>query len=263
MTSIPQLPARFPDPPDSPRAVKTISRWDGFLGSVAAGMTIPDAMLKHYVKKADIETMCRASKEELKKFQQAKLAGLRSAYSEFDLDEFFNRVAMGTLVADAFKEVFGTPPSPTFYKVLREDSELEERYQDALKTKAMLEMEKAINIIDDDSNDTLPGPKGGAIPNMAAVQRSRLKFEGRSKLAGNWYRRLYGEQKEKAEVTVNFNLVERMERGIANARAGKVVAAKLEDPIDAQFTPVVVEKQDASWMEDKPKDMDTTWLEEK
>lgn len=261
MSSVPVVPARFADPPDPPKPIKTLSRWDTFLGEIASGTPIPDAMLKCYVKRKDIETVTRANKLELKRFNEAKLAGLRSGFSEFDLDEFFNRVAMGTTVADAFLEVFGRPISPTFYKLIREDSELEERYADSLKTKALLEMEKAIDIIDDDSHDTLPGPKGGEIPNMAAVQRSRLKFDGRSKLAGSWYRRLYGEQQQKQEVTVNVNLAERLERAIQNKRDRKVTPRQMDEAIDATFTTQPEAKADDKWMDDKP--MDTTWLEEK
>jgi len=256
--STPLLPARFPDPPNPPTAQKTLSRWDQFIGSLATGTKVEDAMLQHYMKRKDIEAVIRANPAERKKYQEAKLAGLRAAYSEFDLEEFFNRVAMGTLVATAYMEVFGREISATFYQLLREDAELEERYQTALKTKAMLEMEKALNIIDDDTHDTLPGPKGGEIPNMAAVNRSRLKFEGRSKLAGNWYRRLYGEQEKKAEVTVNLNLAERLERGIQNARARKIAAPS--EIIDAEVVPVE-KPMDTSWMDDPS--TSTIWREEK
>jgi len=256
--SVPTIPARFPDPPAPPTAQKTVTRWDLFLGDLASGVTVPDAMLKRYMKRADIETMIRKNKLEKQRYQEAKLAGLRSAYSEFDLDEFFNRVAMGTTVGESFQEVFGKPVSATFYEILRGDPDLEERYQNALKTKATLEMEKVLDIIDDKSADTLPGPKGGEVPNMAAVQRARLQFEGRHKLAGSWYRRLYGEKEQKQEVNVNINLAERLERAIGNARDRKITPRQMEQAIDATY--VEATPQDTSWMEDKP--TDPIWREE-
>lgn len=261
MSTVPVVPPRFPDPPAPPTPQQTLSRWDQFLGSLATGMPVPDAMLKHYIKRADIETVTRKNKLEMQRYKDAKLAGMRAKYSEFDLEELFDRIAMGTSVGDAFMEVFGTPIKPQFYKLLREDPELEEAYRTALQTKALLEMEKVVAIVDEKTNDTLPGPKGGEIPNMAAVQRARLQFEARHKMAGSWYRRLYGEQKDKAEVTVNINLAERLERGIQNARDRKISPRQMSEAIDATFTPVPT--PDTSWMDEKPADMDTTWLEEK
>jgi hypothetical protein len=258
MSSVPLLPARFADPTGQPdKPIKTLTRWDNFLGEVACGMAVPDAMLKHFIKRREIEAITRNDAMEKKRWKEAKLAGLRSAYSDFDLDEFFNRVAMGTTVNDAYMEVFGRAIDMTFYQILREDLELAERYANCLQTKAMLEMEKVIDIIDDDSKDTLAGPKGGEIPNMAAVQRARLKFDGRTKLASAWYRTVYGERQQKVEVNVQINHAERLEEARARARDRRITPRPAAEVIDVQPEPVM----DTSWMDEKP--MDTTWLEEK
>ena len=258
MSGVPQVPARFVDPGSPPTPQTVVSRWDQFLGSIASGMPLQDAMLKHFMKRSDIETMTRKSALEMKRWRDAKIAALRCAFSEFDLDEFFDRVAKGMKVADAYMEVFGREVEGTFYRLLREDQDMADRYRASQETKAMLEMEKAVDIIDDDANDTLPGPKGGEIPNMAAVQRSRLRFEGRHKIAAATFRRLYGDKEAKTEVTVNIDLAERLERAIGNARDRKVTPRQMSQAIDATYTEV--KPMDTSWMDEKP--TDPIWREE-
>jgi hypothetical protein len=251
MPAIQALPARFPDPVDPPTPVKIVSRWEQFLGAITTGMLIEDAMLACFIKKREIQAMINSGPVERKRYQEAKVAGLRSAYSEFDLDEFFNRVAMGTTVTDAYMEVFGKPVAATFYEILRSDPDMEERYQSALKTKAVIEVEKVIDIVDDDTNDTLPG-KHGDIPNMAAVNRSKLRAETRTKLGGLWYRRLFGEKEPAVQVNVQINHAERLEEARARARDKTMTPRRVVEFTDAVFEAKV---------EEAP--MDTTWMEEK
>lgn len=255
MASTPVTPPRFVDPPAPPVPQQTISRWDQFIGSIATGVTVPDAMLKHYIKRADIETMTRKNSLELKRYQEAKIAGLRSAYSMFDLDEFFNAVAMGLTVGDAFQQVWGHPPAATFYEILRNDPDMEDRYQNALKTKAVVETERMLEIVDDDTNDLIDGGVKGMVPNMAAVQRSKLRAETRHKLAGNWYRRIYGEKDPSVKVEINVNHAERLEEARTRARTQRAAPRiSQQDPIDAQFTEVAP-------VEEPARPMDLTWMD--
>jgi|GEM_PF-2420080 len=261
MTSVPTIPARFPDPPDSRAPAKIVSRWELFLGEIATGVSVPDAMLKCLIKRAEIQAMTNQPSER-KRYRDAQLAGLRCEYSEMDLEDFFDRVATGKKVVESFVEVFGREPRASFYRLLRDDPDLEERYQSSLKTKAMLEMEKSLEIIDDDSNDTLPGPKGGEIPNMAAVQRSRLRFDGRHKLASTWFRRVFGEEKKQVDVNVNIDLAARIQEGRIRAKERKVAitAQERKDAIDASFAPVPSPEPDTKWMDDP--EVSTVWREE-
>jgi hypothetical protein len=251
MPAIQAVPARFPDPTDPPTPVKIVSRWEQFLGALTTGMYLEDAMLACFIKKREIQAMINSGPVERKRYQEAKVAGLRSAYSEFDLDEFFNRVAMGTTVADAFMEVFGKPVHSTFYEILRSDPDMEERYQSALKTKAVLEVEKVLDIVDDASNDTLEGLKG-PMPNMAAVNRSKLRAETRTKLGGLWYRRLFGEKEPAVQVNVTVNHAERLEEARARARDKTMTPRKISEFTDAVYEAKVEEQpMSTDWMEDK------------
>lgn len=251
MPTTPALPARFADPPAPPTPSLIVSRWEQFLGVIATGTAIPDAMLACFIKKREIQAMCNQPAER-KRYQEAKLAGLRSAYSEFDLDEFFNRVAMGATIKAAFMEVFGVEVQPVFYEILRSDADMEARYQSALKTKATLEMEKSMEIIDDDSNDVLEGPKG-PVPNNAAVNRSKLRFEGRARLASSWYRRIFGEKEQTTQVNVQVNHAVILEEARARARDQRMTPRGVKEFTDAVYEAVPVKEEPLStdWMEDK------------
>lgn len=253
MAAIQTIPARFPDPADPPTPVKIVSRWEQFLGALTTGQPVPDAMLACFIKKREIQAMINSSPLERKRYQDAKLAGIRIAYSEFDFDEFFNRVAMGDTVKEAFNQVFGRDPPLTFYEILRGDPDLEERYKNAMKTKAVLEVEKVLDIVDDDDNDTLPGPKGGEIPNMAAVNRAKLRAETRTRLAGTWYRTLFGENEPKVQVNVQVNHAERLEEARARARDKTMTPRNVREFTDAVFeaAPTAPEPVSTDWMEDK------------
>jgi hypothetical protein len=251
MSAVPVIPARFKDPGEPPAPVKIVSRWEQFLGALATGEKLEDAMLSCFIKRREIQAMVNSGPIERRRYQEAKIAGLRAAYSEFDLDELFNRIAMGMTVKDAYQEVFGKAVHATFYEILRSDPDLEDRYQSCLKTKAVLEVEKVIGIVDDDRNDVLFGDKG-PIPNGASVNRSKLKAETRLKLGGTWYRRLYGEKETKVEVNVQVNHAERLEEARARARDKQGTPRKVLEFTDAVFEAKVEEKA-----------MDTTWMEEK
>ncbi|HTS55227.1 MAG TPA: hypothetical protein VMH26_18310 [Burkholderiales bacterium] len=255
MTNKPLLPARFPDPPDPPKPVQTLTRWDSFIGEIASGTPVEDAMLKCYVKRKDIETVTRANPQELKRYREAKLSGLRAAYSEFDMDEFFNRIAMGSKVQDAYQEVFGKSVPHTFYQLLREDKDFEDRYETAQKTKGLLEVERILEIVDDKTDDTLPGPKGGTVPNMAAVARAREQWNARKWIAQVGNRRFYGDKQAETQVNVQVNLAEKLESARARAKNRGTVPMPRQ-VVDAAFREVPEVNLD-----EKP--IDTTWLEEK
>lgn len=252
MTVLQALPARFADPGPPPVPTKIVSRWEQFLGALTTGVKMEDAMLQCYIKRREIQAMINSGALERKRYQDAKTAGLRSAYSEFDLDEFFNRVAIGGTVKSAYLEVFGVEITATFYEILRNDPDMEERYSSAMKTRAVLEVESVLDIVDDDDDDTLAGPKGGEIPNMAAVNRSKLRAETRLRLAGSWYRRLFGEKEPSVQVNVQVNHAERLEEARARARDKTMTPRKVTEFTEGVYTAVVPEPpMDTAWMEEK------------
>jgi hypothetical protein len=61
-------------------AVLSEQRWDEFLGEIAAGMKLPDAMNKCHIARADIEAMCRLDDGGLQRqrWLEARTGGRRS-----------------------------------------------------------------------------------------------------------------------------------------------------------------------------------------
>lgn len=254
-------PRGLPDPGPPPAPEKTLSRWRKFLGSIAAGTVLPDAMLEHYISRADIEACIRSDPAERTAWDDAKLTALKRGWSTFDFDDIFERVANGTPVRKAIVEVKGEAGGlgfiiGKFFRIIVMDSALNELYLNALKARSLGLSEEIIEIADDSSNDMGSNGKGGDVPNNAAVNRSKLKVETRRALMGAWNTKMFGEAKQNTQVNVQVNYAQTLEA--ARSRANKRIDQPLipSRVIDAAFSEVEA-------MDPKDDPMDTTWLEEK
>ena len=232
-------------------------RSDTFIGDLASGMPVEKARKKSYVTRADVETMCRIPGGlEKQRYRDACTAGLRTKYSEFQLQEIFALVAAGEKVADAYMTIMGTKALGEWYSLINTDPDLKKMYRDA-KGGAVIEiMDDVIGIADDKSGDILMQDKGPA-GNMAAVSRDKLRTDVRFRTAGLLNAQLFGERKDQALVQINLNLAERLEdaRARASQRGTGVTKQQMRDAIEATVVEV-----DTSWMDDKP--TDAVWREE-
>lgn len=250
-------PRGLPDPGAPPMPEKTLSRWRKFLGSIAAGILLPDAMKEHYISRADIEACVRSDPAERTAWDDAKLSALKRGWSAFDFEDIFERIASGMPAGKALEEVKGSAGGAVrgnFYRIIIQDSALNDMYVAALKARSLGMSEEIIEIADDDTKDMATNDKGGDVPNNAAVNRSKLKVETRTRLMGAWHTKMFGEAKNNQQVNVQVNYA-------ANLEAARARAIKRSDEpgiparvIDAAFSEVVDPKDDP---------MDTTWLEEK
>jgi len=261
-------PRDLPDPGRPPQPVKTLTRWDSFLGELAAGTKLADAMKKCYITRADIETCTRSEPLQMQRYNEARLAAQVRAWSVLDLEEIFDRVASGMKVAEAVKEVTGGEATTRFYALINRDADLLARFKQAQEACAISRMEEILPIADDTSGDTLDtGGKSGVIPNNAAVARAKLRVDSRFRAAGLMNSRLYGEKKDQVNVQVNINHAEQLEAARERAKT-RDKPIRLSPPrqvpavVDAVFTdaPSVPTADDTSWMDDKP--ADTVWREE-
>lgn len=265
MSSIPSSPLSLPSP-GKPAGTPDplVRRWDSFIGSVAAGLPLPDAMLKHFVTRADIETMTRlpgeAGKTEAKRWAQARSAGKRMTYSLFDIEDIFERIASGMKVGEAVNAVKPGSCASSFLGVVNKDPDLIERYKEVKEVAVMMLMDQVTEIADDKEGDVLIQEKGPA-PNMAAVQRSRLQMDARVLQARAHAPRYYSDKREQT-ITLNINAVERLERANARLRdrPGALTRAEKAQAIEAEVVAKTIDT-DTSWMDDKP--TETIWLEEK
>jgi hypothetical protein len=266
MSKLPITTFDLPDVAKPPSNVNPISRWDTFLGDLAAGAPLPEAMERNYVCRADIETMCRLNDGGMQRqrWDDAVLAGRKRKWTVFEFEDIFERIAAGALVADAVTAVKGLKTVGAFYDLIARDPDLRARYQAAKEAHALGIGEELFVIADNKTGDTLPGPKGGEIPNMANVTRDKLRVETRWRYMGAYHSRLFGERKEAVNVQVNVNPVERLEEARERARLQdkRVTPKQQVKAIDAVFSEKTAEAadDDTKWMDDKPSE--TIWRED-
>jgi hypothetical protein len=245
--------------------MKTIERWDTFLGDLASGMTLVDAMKKCWISRADIETMTRLNDGglQLQRWTDARLAGKRSAWSAIQLEDFFALIASGKTVQDAHMEVKGFAANKDIFHLLNREPEMKARYLEAKEAHMLSLGEGLLDIADDDSKDTLDtGGKSGTIPNNAAVARSKLKTDTRLRVMGLYNSKLFGEKKDNVQVNVQINHAEHLEAARERAKTrGAIEPPKRQvEVIDAQFSEkAAVPADDTSWLDTA----DSTWREEK
>jgi hypothetical protein len=264
-----------PGPPPVPQ--KTLSRWDQFLGSIAVGVLLQEAMLKHHMTRADIESCVRLSHEHRQAWDDARLSAMKRGWSAFEFEDIFERIAGGMGVCKAIGEVKGaeSPNSSTFSifnRIVLADGALNEQYLAALKARSLALQEEVLDLADDKSEDTIENvTKWGTstLPNNAAVNRSKLQSEVRLRLMGAWNTKMFGESKQSTQVNVQVNYAEKLEeaRGRAQARSSTPIPALTQDVVEAAFkdmSPSDAEtSNDMSWLDEPTKEpaIDTTWLE--
>jgi hypothetical protein len=261
MGALPNTPFDLPNPGLPAVPSKTLTRWDTFIGDIASGMPLADAMLKTYISRADIETMCRLDDGGMQKqrWEEAERAGRKRAWTVFELKDIFGFIAEGKTIKDAQLAAVGKF-DPTFSRLLVDDPDMNAQYRKALEARSLTVVEEIIGIVDDDSRDTLETAKG-PIPNMAAVSRDKLKSETRLRVAGAWNTKLYGEKKDNVQVNVQINHAERLEeaRTRAQLKDKRVTPKQMQAAIDATFSEKTVDN-DTAWMDEKP--ADSQWREE-
>lgn len=256
-----------PEPSVKPAfPLKTITRWDTFIGDVASGMSVEKAMEKCYITRADIETMCRLNDGgiERKRYREAKNTGLVQAWSWQDLEDWFTRLAQGITNDDAMMAVRGVRATETnIYQLIAADSDIREWYDEAKKAGSHAISEKILVHADDNSNDTLPGPKGGMIPNMASVTRSKLQVDAYSRYAA-WYNMKFSDKQPATQVNIQVNYAKQLAENRERSRLREkfVTPKQIENAIEAVFsekTPEVTEVTEKAAAE---KPLETVWREE-
>lgn len=260
---IPLTPLALPDPGRPPVGSKTLSRWNQFLGAIAAGEGLPESMLKYFISRADIEACVRSDPIEYEKWNGARLAANRKLFTALVLEDIFGAIAGGATIKEALAAagVEGAHNYRAFNKLVALDQEIHKQFLDACKARSMHMSDEVLEIADDDTNDVLSGDKG-PVPNNAAVNRSKLRAEMRMRLMGAYNAKLFGEKKGgDVNVAVQVNHAATLEaaRSRRDTRGVKLSASRIRAAIDAEV--IVPEKsaEDTSWLE-APAATDTSWL---
>lgn len=262
-------PRSLVDPGPPPTPEKTLTRWEQFLGSIAVGVHLQDAMLKHYMTRADIETCVRHSPENRTAWNDARVAALKRGWTTFDFEDIFERIAGGMGIREALLGVKGLNSTSLFNRIVTQDMALNEQYLAALKAKSLVYQEEIIEMADDKSQDIIENEtKWGVttLPNNAAVNRSKLQAETRLRLMGAWNTKMFGESKQSTQVNVQVNYAEKLEsartRSTHRSSEPAQLPALTREFVEAAFQDVPPD-QDLSWLDEPAKDpaTDTTWLE--
>jgi hypothetical protein len=265
INTFPSTPRSLIDPKGRSAPANTMSKWALFLGDITTGTPLQDAMLKHRMKRAEIEACIRLSPEERQRWNDARMAARKRAWSAFDLEDIFAKIAAGTPVLKAIaavRPVFnpekgGSSVVEDFMKLCTQDPEFKEMYEFALKSRAVIASEQIIDIADGDGRDYLDNGKGGFTPDGAKVNRDKLRVETRRGLMSAWYPKLFSENKGDVQVNVQVNHAQRLEE----ARARRDTRSANRSPtaiVDAVFNDrPAVEEAKPDW-----DDLPTIWREE-
>lgn len=270
--AVPVTPRDLIEPPAPPVPMKTLTRWAGFLGSIASGIALQDAMLKHYMQRADIEACVRSDPAERQRWDEARLAAAKLTWSAFEIEDVFASIAGGTSIKDAVTEVKGGEQGKhvmqTFTQIVVQDPEMNERYMRALKSRALIASEEILELADDKSDDTLEtGGKAGTVPNNANVNRSKLQVETRMRLMSGWYPKLFREKGAgDVQVNVQVNHAARLEDARTRAAGRqpspptdnrKLLERAVQDAVFTDVTPA----EDTDWMDAPPAAADNSWMD--
>lgn len=254
-----------PGKPDGIPA-RTLTRWDTFIGDIASGMAFGDAQKKCYVTRADIETMTRLDDGGLQRqrYKDAITAGRKRAWSIFEFQDIWDRIASGMTNEAAVKAVKGTDIANTdFYAIVNADPDLWADFRKAQEARSLFLGESVLVEAANREGDVLEGPKG-PMPNMANVTRSKLVVDTTFRYIGAYNSKLFGEKKDNVQVNVQINHAERLEEARARAtqRERRVTPKQMAAAIDATFSEKTAEPavDDTNWMDDKP--VETVWREE-
>jgi hypothetical protein len=268
---LPVVPRDLPNPGKPSFPIKTLDRWDQFIGSVASGMKLAEAMEKHYIARDDIESVTRSDPIQFQRFMDATRAAKRRSWSVLDIQEVLDRVSSGMKVADAVAEVTGSASNYMgFLQIVNQNAELKLAYREAKEVASLGWSETLMDMANDDSDDVIESEKetkSGAVittrlPNGAAVQRSKLQVDTQYRLMSAWHGKQFGEKKD-TQVTVNVNHAEVLEEARERARnQGRITRQEKAQAIEAEVVPVLPD--DTSWMDAEPSgSVSTIWREEK
>lgn len=263
LATIPITPRDLPNPGPPPVGSKVLSRWNQFLGAIAAGELLTDSMLKYYITRGDIEACCRSDPAEYEKWNAARMASMRRVFTVMVLEEIMGQIAGGASTRVALDYVNMGHQYAAFNKLIMGDPEMNTMFLAACKARTASMADEIVEIVDDDSNDVIPGLKGD-IPNNAAVNRSKLRAEVRMRLMASYNKKLYGEKNNgDVQVNVQVNHAERLEeaRSRRDTRGVAISPRQLQKAIDAEFADKSTE--DTSWLDaaESNSTQDTSWLD--
>lgn len=205
--------------------VITPEKWRQFIGAIAGGAKIDDALFDIDLSKTIYSRMMKAEPKLAQQVDEARKAAARIGWDDDTIDLILTDIAMGDMVKTA---VFTQGKELSeFYNLILKDPEIKERYDTARKIhlEGMIDemLTEAANDVDDKTWDG----KG----NSAAVNRSRLQIETRQWLMERLHRQRFAPKVQEQEVHIHVNHVEKLESARRRSEARVVKTVEKATPI--------------------------------
>lgn len=221
-----------------------VARFTEFLSAIARGEPLENAMLSHSITTAELNLLTRADPLLDQRWHDARLAGELVAWSALAFEDVCSRISAGQNVNDAILAVRGAP-DPSFFRIVDGIPQRKAQFMAAMRAWSLVQAQELEAIAADTSRDVISGPKGD-IPNMAAVQRDRLRVDTKKSLLTAFNREMFGDRPSQTNIQVNINHAERLAEARARAKtrdgdklaqdAPRVTKEQMREAVDAVFT---------------------------
>lgn len=210
-------------------------RWLNLIGDLVAGMPVSESLSRNGYNRVSLEALLRIHPERVKQWSDARLAAQRAEYPIELIEEIFADIAGGMAPSNAIKN--RGKRMETFNRIILAEPVLYDLYEKACQARTLVLADETIAISDNKDDDVDLFGKG----NVAAVNRSRLQVETRTKTMQSWFSRVYGTQGSKVEVNVQINHAERLEAARRRRDTGRPAVQVDVRPVatDAPFQPVI------------------------
>lgn len=233
--TLPAIP-RWADPEDKAITGELVGpvnpkTWQTFIGLVADGHLVPEAMRESGIRRHQLEGALRVDSNARAQYEEAKIAAVRRNWDVETIEEVFTRLMTceqgGYLVK--ILEDMGLD-SASFYRLIQRDPQIKEMYDEARQIQAEVMADELQAIADYGMNDTYTDRRGNVRVDQDVVQRSRLRVDTLKWRLAKLHHKRFGDRiQQDQSIDLKVDHVSRLDEArkrLASHRAG--VKAKRE-----------------------------------
>jgi hypothetical protein len=217
-----------PDPAHARLARIDPEDWVNFIGLLASGMRVREALENSPLSQFQVEGLIRTSKQARQQYENAKLSSRRERIPLTLVEDIFEELATSTIGGSlkGLCEKHSVDYSAMLY-LIRHDDVIKEMYDAAREMQMDTLGDETLLLADDDSNDYRYNEKQGRMTvDTDNVRRSQTQIQARQYLLERLGRHRFGNRQTidlNAQVEVNVaNRLEQAQRRFDSARTGAV-----------------------------------------
>jgi hypothetical protein len=189
--------------------------WSRFIGTIATGTKVADAMKAVGIKRSELEGAMRVNSIAKEQYQAAKMDALRRNWTQDEIEDVMVSIMTGQhggylnkILEDLMLD------QRSFYVLMTRDPEVRELYEEARQIQAENMADKMQMIADDGENDTYTDDKGRTRVDNDVVQRSRLRVDTMKWRVSKLHWKRFGDKvQQEQNVNLNVNHAEKLEQG--------------------------------------------------